>query len=144
MKPIREFNYYLEKGVVHKKSPDKARSNFLKKESKLSFEGLVERVKIMGINKRNSNSIIKDCYDIILEIIRSKMFILGYYASGQGAHEAEVSFSKKIIKKEQDIQFLNKLRYFRNGMIYYGTILDLEYAEKVFNFTKRIYSELTK
>ena len=70
------------------------------------------------------------------------MILLGYYASGQGAHEAEVSFSRNFLKKENDIKFLNKLRYFRNGMIYYGTLLDIEYAQKVFSFTKRIYGEL--
>ena len=31
------------------------------------------------------------------------------------------------------------MRYFRNGMLYYGTILDKDYAEKVIGFTKRNY-----
>jgi len=94
--------------------------------------------------KKNSNSIIKDCYDILSEVIRSKMNLLGYSASGQGAHESEISFSRKFIERENDVQFLNKLRYFRNGMIYYGSILDIEYAQKVFIFTKRIYLIITK
>jgi len=45
---------------------------------------------------------------------------------------------------ENDVQFANQLRFFRNGMIYYGTILDTEYAEKVIEFTKRIYLKLKK
>lgn len=127
MRSLKDFDYFLEKGFAKKQNVDKSRSKFLKEESKLSFEGLIERIDLMGINKRNSNSIIKDCYDIILETIRSKMFLLGYSSSGHGAHEAEVSFSRKFLK-ENDVQFLNKLRYFRNGMIYYGVILDLEYT----------------
>ena len=142
MKPLKEFEYFLEKGVVKKKSADKSRSDFLRKEAGVSFEGLTERVDVMGINEKNANSIIKDCYDIILEIIRSKMFLLGYFASGVGAHEAEVSFSRKLLKSENDVQFLNKLRHFRNGTIYYGTMLDLEYARQIFDFTLRIYDEL--
>jgi len=144
MKPLREFKYYLDKGIVKKRSIDLSRANFLKKEAQLSFEGLLERVELIGINKKNSNSIIKDCYDILSEVIRSKMNLLGYSASGQGAHESEISFSRKFIERENDVQFLNKLRYFRNGMIYYGSILDIEYAQKVFIFTKRIYLIITK
>ncbi len=144
MKPLRDFKYYLKKGIIKKRSANIPWANFLKEEAKLSFEGLLERVKLIGINKRNSNSIIKDCYDIISEIIRSKMNFLGYHSSGQGAHEAEIAFSRSFLKKENDVQFLNKLRYFRNGMIYYGILLDIEYAQKVFAFTKNFYLKITK
>jgi len=61
MKPLRNFNYYLEKGIANKKSQNKSRANFLEREAKLSFEGLIERVELIGIKKRNANSIIKDC-----------------------------------------------------------------------------------
>ncbi|MCK4996968.1 hypothetical protein KAS08_01570 [Candidatus Pacearchaeota archaeon] len=144
MRLLKDFDYFLEKGIVRKQGVDKSRSEFLEKESKLSFDGLIERVELMGINKKNSNSVIKDCYDIILESIRSKMFLLGYSSTGHGAHEAEVAFSRKILERENDVQFLNKLRYFRNGMIYYGMIFDLEYAKDVVDFTKRIYLEITR
>jgi len=40
MKPLREFKYYLDKGIVKKRSIDLSRANFLKKEAQLSFEGL--------------------------------------------------------------------------------------------------------
>lgn len=143
MRSLKNFDYFLEKKIAKIQSVDKSRASSLEKESKLSFDGLNERIEIMGLNERNANSILKDCYDIILETIRSKMFLLGYSSTGNGAHEAEVSFSRKLLKSENDVQFLNKLRYFRNGMIYYGIILDLEYAEKVIDFTKRIYLEIS-
>jgi hypothetical protein len=142
LKPLKNFDYFLEKKIAKMQSVDKSRANSLKKESKLSFDGLVERIEVMGLNEKNANSILKDCYDIILEAIRSRMFLLGYSSTGNGAHEAEVSFSRKLLKSENDVQFLNKLRYFRNGMIYYGVILDLEYAEKVIGFTRRVYLEI--
>ncbi|MBU0466866.1 MAG: hypothetical protein KKF39_04300, partial [Nanoarchaeota archaeon] len=44
--------------------------------------------------------------------------------------------------KEQEVQFLDQMRFFRNGMLYYGTILDKEYAEKVIEFTKKNYGKL--
>ena len=43
---------------------------------------------------------------------------------------------------EKDVQFADQMRFFRNGMLYYGTILDKAYAEKVLEFTKRTYPKL--
>ena len=64
------------------------------------------------------------------------------YASSLGAHEAEMSYMRVLGFDEKDVQFANQIRFFRNGMLYYGTILDKVYAEKVIGFTKRIYPKL--
>ena len=77
-----------------------------------------------------------------MELIRAKMLLKGYNTSGLGAHEAEVSYLRVLGFNENDVQFADRLRYFRNGMLYYGTILDEEYAKKVLEFTKKIYSRL--
>jgi len=142
MKAIKLFDEFLKQGIVKKQSPDKSRAEFLIKESEICLEGLNERVKVMGINEKNANSIIKDCYDILMELIRAKMLLDGYNASGFGAHEAEVAYLRILNLKESEIQFTDQLRYFRNGMIYYGKILDKEYAEKVIEFTKNSYKKL--
>jgi len=142
MRAINNFENFLNKGIVKKQSPDKPRAKFLVKESEKSFKGLNKRVKTMGIDNDNSNSIVKDCYDILMELIRAKMLLKGYNAAGKGAHEAEVSYTRKIGFNEKDVQFLNQIRYFRNGMIYYGKIIDKEYANKVVDFTKKIYPKL--
>ena len=49
---------------------------------------------------------------------------------------------RKLGYSETEIQFVDQLRYFRNGMLYYGTILDKDYAEKVIEFTKRNYFKI--
>ena len=77
-----------------------------------------------------------------MELIRAKMLLEGYNASGFGAHEAEVSYLRVLGFNENDVQFADQLRFFRNGMLYYGTILDKEYAEKVVAFTKGAYAKL--
>ena len=142
MKLPKEFEYYVKKGVIRKSSQDKPRAEFLIKESEVSFEGLKERIKIIGINHKNVNSIIKDCYDIVLELIRAKLLLEGYSSSGSYAHEAEISYLKKLGFPESEISFLNELRYFRNSVTYYGKILDKEYAEKVFKFLNKMYPKL--
>ena len=138
----REFEYYLQKGIVRKSSSDKPRAQFLIKESETSFLGLRERIKIIGINDKNANSIIKDCYDIAMELIRAKLLLDGYSSSGNYSHEAEISYLKKLGFPDSEISFLNELRYFRNSVTYYGKILDKEYAEKVHVFLNKIFVKL--
>ncbi|MEK6892728.1 MAG: hypothetical protein AABX07_00840 [Nanoarchaeota archaeon] len=138
----KEFEYYLQRGIVRKSIPDKPRAEFLIKESETSFEGLKERVQIIGINDKNANSIIKDCYDVIMELIRAKLLLEGYSFSGNYAHEAEISYLRKLEFLDSEISFLNELRYFRNSVTYYGKILDKEYAEKVYVFLNKIIVKL--
>src|SRR3990167_7160778 len=140
----KEFEYYLSKGVIRKTIPDKPRAQFLIEESEISLEGLRERIKIIGINNKNANSIIKDCFDIIMEMTRAKLFLDGYSSSGQYAHEGEVSYLKKLNFPESEISFLNELRYFRNSVVYYGRILEEEYASKVVEFLEKIVPKLRK
>lgn len=142
MKLPKEFEYYINKGAIRKSSQDKPRAEFLIKESEISLEGLKERIKIIGINDKNANSIIKDCYDIMLELIRAKLLLKGYSSSGSYAHEAEISYLKKLEFSENEVSFLNELRYFRNSVTYYGKILDKEYAKKVLQFLNKIYPKL--
>ena len=137
-----EFEEYLKNGIVKRILPNKSRANFLIDESQNSLQGLKEIIEKIGINDRNSNSVIKDCYDIMMELIRAKLLIEGYNSSGSYAHEAEVSYMKILGFTENDVAFMNELRFFRNGITYYGKILDKEYAVKVFDFLKRIYPKL--
>jgi len=90
MKLPKEFEYYVKKGIIRKSVSDKPRAEFLINESEVSLEGLKERIKIIGINNKNANYIIKDCCDIIMEIIRAKLLLVGHSSSGSYAHEGEI------------------------------------------------------
>ena len=142
MKAVKYFESFLADGIVKEQSPDKSRAEFLIRESEKEYRALLESIKKIGINEDNVNSYVKNCYDIIMELIRAKMLLKGYNASGYGAHEAEVSYLRNIGFNETEVQFLDQMRFFRNGMLYYGTILDIEYAKKVFDFLKKVYPKL--
>ncbi len=142
MKLPKEFEYYVQKGIIKKQAPDKPRADFLLQEAEKSLKGLKERVKVIGINELNANSIIKDCHDIIMELIRAKLLLEGFSASGGFAHEGEISYLKKIGFPDNEVSFLNELRYFRNSIIYYGKLLDTDYAKKVFDFLNKILPRL--
>jgi len=142
MKAIKKFEEFIRSNVVKKQSIDKPRAEFLIKESENSYNNLLEMIQKIRLNDANANAFVKSCYDILMELIRAKMLLEGYNASGFGAHEAEVSYMRVSGFDEIDVQFADQLRFFRNGMTYYGTILDKAYAEKVIVFTNKIYPKL--
>ncbi len=142
MRPIKYFDEYVKSGIVKRQTPDKSRAEFLVKEAEQNYTYLSELIEKMGINNLNANDYVKKCYDILTELIRAKMLLKGLNASGFGAHEAEIAYLRNLGLKEQEVQFADQMRFFKNGMIYYGTILDKEYAEKVIEFTKKNYLKL--
>ena len=142
MSAINDFDDFIRRKIVKKQTQDKSRAKFLTKEAENGYLFLQEKIDKMGISQNNANDFIKSCYDILMELIRAKMLLDKYSATGQGAHEAEVSYLRILGYKETDVRFLDQLRFFRNGMLYYGTRLDKEYAERVIEFTKQIYPKL--
>lgn len=134
MRLPRDFEDYLKQGIAKKISPDRSRAFYLVEESQNSLYALNEIIRKIGINNKNANALIKESYDIIMELIRAKMFLDGFSASGNFAHEAEISYLKKLNFSKNEISFLNELRFFRNSVTYYGKILDQDYAKKVIDF----------
>ena len=142
MKNLKAFEYFLEEGIVREISSDKERSKSLIIESERKMNSLKEQIEKIGVKNENSNDYVEYCYNIMMNLIRSRMLLQGYTASGHGAHEAEVAYLRRLGFTEKDIQFADQIRFFRNGILYYGTILEKEYAEKVIEFTKKTYSKL--
>ncbi len=144
MKPIKEFEEYIFNGTVKKQAIDVSRAESLRKDSETSYLIVHEMINKLGLDDRNANTIIKISYDTIMDAIRAKMLSNGFNSSGQGAHEAEVSYLRKLNISENDVQFCDQLRYFRNRIMYYGKVLDKEYAEKVVSFLDKVCKELHK
>ena len=142
MMGLKQFDEFIRMGVVKKQSADKSRSKFLVMEAEQGYTYLLKLIRTMGVENQNANDYVKKCYDILMELTRAKMLLEGLNSSGFKAHEAEVAYWNLLQFKEQEIQFLDQMRFFRNGMLYYGTILDKEYAEKVIEFTKKNYQKL--
>jgi len=138
----KEFEYYLNQGIIKKCIINKSRAKFLIEESEKSAKGLYKRIEMMNIDEYNANSMVKDCYDIIMSLIRAKLLLTGYCSAGQFAHEAEISYLKKFGFPDNEISFINDLRYFRNSVNYYGKILNIEYAQQVIDFTKKMHTKL--
>lgn len=142
MRGIKHFDEFLKENIVKKQSRDRSRAEFLVQESEKGYRNLAELRKKLQVNEDTANLFVKICYDILMELVRAKMLLEGYNASGQGAHEAEVSYMRVLGFSENDVQFADQIRFFRNGMIYYGTLLDAAYAEKVIAFARKLYPKL--
>ena len=139
---MKEFKEFLELGIIKKQSPNKNRALSLIVEAKKKKEYLETTIKYVPKTKWNPNVIVDQCYDIIMEFIRAKMFIDGYNSGN--SHEAEVSYMKILNFSASETRLVDELRYYRNGTKYYGTILNIEYAEKIIKFLDKIYLKLNE
>ncbi|MBI2143651.1 hypothetical protein HYU17_00675 [Candidatus Woesearchaeota archaeon] len=134
MRNLKLFKEYVREGVVKRIKANKERAKSLLIESERKMASLKERLEKIGIKNENANDYVEYCYDLMMNLVRAELYLEGYCASGQGAHEAEVSHLRILGFVEKEVQFADQLRYFRNGILHYGTSLDAEYAEKVLQF----------
>ncbi len=139
---MRQFEELVKIGVVKKQSPNRTRALAILKEVREKKDFLELSLKTIPEENMNSNFIVDYCYDILMELVRAKMFLDGYNAGN--SHEAEVSYMKILDFEESDIKFMDELRYYRNGTKYYGTMLGKDYAKKVLEFMNNNYSKLVK
>ena len=144
MRSVKSFEEYIQTGVMKQVTINNERARSLSSESARKLGSLKESLEKIGIKKENANDYVEDCYDILMYLLRAKLYQEGYSSSGMGAHEAEVSYLRILGFSEKEFYFMDQLRYFRNGILYYGIRLDSEYAEKVIEFTYNIYPKLKK
>ena len=141
---LRSFKEYLEVGIVRKRSLNINRAENLIKNSK-GRKDLLDRVLLkVEIKESDANYIIEQVYDILIELIRAKLFLDGFEASGNNAHEAEVSYLKELNFLDEEISLMNELRTFRNGVKYYGKQYTLEQSELSIKFLNSILPKLKK
>lgn len=137
---MKSFEEFVKTGVVKKQTPNKQRALALIEEVASKKKFLEVSLKNIPTEQMNANFIVDSCYDILMELIRAKMFIDGYNSGS--SHEAEVSYLRNLQFSEFDIRFMNDIRYYRNGTKCYGTVLDMEYAKSVLSFMNKIYPKL--
>lgn len=142
MKLLINFEEFIKLGAIVRRTPENSRAMFLYKESEIKYKSMNQVLDKVGLNQLNSHEIIEYCYDIIIYLIRAKLCIDGFNSTGEGAHEAEISYMRNLNFSENEVIFMNQLRYLRNGIKYYGKVLDEDYASKVLVFTKKIYPKL--
>jgi len=142
VRPLKRFEEFLGSGIVKNRIPDNLRAKSLIEEAEKRKRFIHELSRKVGLKDENANYFVENSYDTLIELLRAKLLIKGFYASGEGAHEAEVSFMRNLGFSESDARFMNSLRYFRNGILYYGKSFDKSYGDKVLKFLFRLYPKL--
>ena len=141
---MKNFEDFVKKGIVKIKNPNKSLARDLCEEAERKYKSLKENLNKVGMNENNANDIIKSCYDILLYLIRAKLCIEGFKSSGEGSHEAEVSYLLKLNFSENEAKVMDELRYFRNGIKYYGKRFGKDYAKHILGFLNKNYMKLRK
>jgi hypothetical protein len=142
MKPLKLFEEFVKQGIVKKQAPNLERAESLVKEAedkKIFFEKIIKQ---FSLEDTPPNYIIETSYDILIELIRAKLFIDGFNSSN--SHEAEVSYMRNLKFDDEDIKFMDSLRYFRNGIKYYGRMFDKEYSLKTYEFLIKLYPKIKR
>ena len=139
---LRNFEEFLKERIVKKQRIDISRAKSLIEEAQKRNVFLSEMRSKIKISDENANYFIETAYDIIMELIRAKLLADGFNAAGSYAHEAEVSYLRLIGFSEPEVRFTNELRYFRNGIVYYGKRFNSDYANKVIEFLDNTYPKL--
>lgn len=142
MKQLITFEEFIEKGIIVKRTSENSRALFLYRESERKKKSLNQVLEKIGINEINAHEIIEYGYDILIYLIRAKLCEDGFSSTGEGAHEAEVAYMRNLGFSETEVMFVDQLRYFRNGIKYYGKVLDENYANKVLTFLRKISPKL--
>ena len=142
MRLLKSFEEYQKEGIIRRDKADFERAKSMIIESERKTRSMLLNLEKVGINPDNANDYAEQSYDIIMFLIRAKLYSEGYVSSGKGSHEAEVAYLRIIGISEKEVSVMNELRYLRNGMLYYGNPVDEEYARKAIAFTKKMRSKL--
>ena len=144
---IANFNHYLERGHVKKRTPDpeEAKSLLKKAETRLNY------FKSKEITEEDDSIIFENIYGSIREAAQSLMSIKGYKPY---SHEATISFLKEFYKNnftEEEINKFDGFRSLRSDSEYRAIHVSKEDAESCLTFAetfiekiKSIYDALSK
>ena len=141
---LRYFKEYLAEGISRKVTTNIQRAKSLIEDSNKRHIFLTQIIKSVSITDDNANYFIEEVYDILISLIRAKMFIEGYEASGNYSHQAEVSYLRELTFSEAEINIMDEIRQFRNGIKYYGRRYTKNEADNCLNFLNSMLPKLKK
>ena len=87
----------------------------------------------------------KDLFSLSKEFFREyQKHERKYFEINKLSQKNIIEFFKKTLNfNTNHIRTIDQLRYFRNGILYYGKQFDKEYAEKITNLLEIIYNKLS-
>ena len=109
--------------MIARISPDKQKSDSLKKMAEITLE----RLKETDIERYPTNTLI-DYYDVIHKLMEAFGLINGVKTRGEGAHQELIDYiAKQYNLNEQTRRFLQQMRIYRNRISYEGFMIHKNY-----------------
>jgi len=96
MRSLRNFEEFLESGTVKRRSSDRARAKSLIEEAESRLRFLNELIQKIPVSDENANYFVESVYDVLISLIRARLLIDGFNSSGEGSHEAEVAYMRRM------------------------------------------------
>ncbi len=123
------FEECMESNAAKRITPDKGRALSLQETAKARLS------LIKGVDERNCNFVFEDYYTSTLEILHARALGMGY---GVSNHVCLGYFLRDVLKKEEFYPLFDDVRKKRNGLTYYGFLMDLETAKGAIEKCKRL------
>ena len=128
--------------MITKIKPDKEKSESLKKMAKITLE----RLHKTEIENYPSNTLL-DYYDVIHKLMEALELKEGIKIKGEGAHQELIDYIAKTHNfDKQTIQFLQKMREYRNRISYEGFMIHKNFIilnkENIINIIRKLLDKL--
>ena len=75
MRLVKLFEEFIKEGIVKRITPDKQRVKSLIAESERKMSSLYKHIEKLGFSDENSNDYVEYCYDIVMYLIRAKLYM---------------------------------------------------------------------
>ncbi|MDI6883624.1 MAG: hypothetical protein QMD00_00540 [Hadesarchaea archaeon] len=129
-----DFDYYLAKEIVRRKSRDANLAESLLNSAKDRFKFAVR------IEEDRPRYALELAYEAVRELLDALLSLRGYKT---WSHEAAISFLMKLNTfGSTEVERLNVSRMKRHSSKYYGAILDLKEVEEEITFLRGIFQKL--
>ena len=131
---VKDFGFFLKKGDVKGRSPDKnlAYSTFKESLERIDFARQL-------FNKAKPKYVLENAYEAMREAADSILYLKGFKSF---SHEASIAYLLKEGFNEKDILEFDRFRRIRNGIKYYGKDCDLSDAEQAIHLADKIISKI--
>jgi len=128
--------------MITKISPDKQKSESLKKMAKITLQ----RLKETDIEKYPTNTL-TDYYGVIHKLMEAIGLVNGIKTRGEGAHQELIDYIVEQYNLEEQIRlFLQQMRTYRNRISYEGFMIHKNYIKlnqkQIKDIIKRLFDEL--
>src|SRR3989344_5667682 len=111
--------------MIIKIHSDKQKSKSLKKMAEITLERLKETD-----TKKYPTNTLTDYYDVIHKLMEALGLLNGIKTKGEGAHQELIDYiAKQYHLDEQDRQFLQQMRDYRNRISYEGFMIHKNYID---------------